>query len=114
MTAKTCEKRAVFVREYLVDRNGTRAAIAAGNPLRLLSSRDERRRVECQDQRTRSATRVPSAERRNQIREPGEWLRLGNSQASENESPGHPNEPGGKALLPGCVLGGCKRAHCWL
>src|SRR4051794_28599700 len=30
MAAKTSEKRAVFVREYLVDRNGTRAAIAAG------------------------------------------------------------------------------------
>jgi phage terminase small subunit len=28
--AKSSEKRAVFVREYLVDRNGTRAAIAAG------------------------------------------------------------------------------------
>src|SRR5215470_17952970 len=30
MAAKTKLKRAVFVREYLVDRNGTRAAIAAG------------------------------------------------------------------------------------
>lgn len=30
MAAKTTQKRAVFVREYLVDRNGTRAAIAAG------------------------------------------------------------------------------------
>ena len=29
MAAKTAEKRDVFVREYLVDRNGTRAAIAA-------------------------------------------------------------------------------------
>jgi phage terminase small subunit len=27
---KTAEKRALFVREYLIDRNGTRAAIAAG------------------------------------------------------------------------------------
>jgi len=30
MAAKTVKKRAVFVREYLIDRNGTRAAIAAG------------------------------------------------------------------------------------
>lgn len=30
MAAKALNKRAVFVREYLVDRNGTRAAIAAG------------------------------------------------------------------------------------
>jgi phage terminase small subunit len=30
MAAKTREKRTVFVREYLIDRNGTRAAIAAG------------------------------------------------------------------------------------
>lgn len=30
MVAKTADKRAVFIREYLVDRNGTRAAIAAG------------------------------------------------------------------------------------
>src|SRR5689334_20440255 len=30
MAAKTRDKRSVFVREYLVDRNGTRAAIAAG------------------------------------------------------------------------------------
>ena len=30
MAAKSSEKRALFIREYLVDRNGTRAAIAAG------------------------------------------------------------------------------------
>src|SRR5689334_10509988 len=30
MAAKSAEKRAVFVREYLIDRNGTRAAIEAG------------------------------------------------------------------------------------
>ena|ERR1051326_3150164 len=30
MAAKTNDKQAIFVREYLADRNGTRAAIAAG------------------------------------------------------------------------------------
>ena len=28
--SKSAEKRAIFVREYLIERNGTRAAIAAG------------------------------------------------------------------------------------
>lgn len=37
MAAKSNEKRTVFVREYLVDRNGTRAAIAAGYASRSAS-----------------------------------------------------------------------------
>jgi phage terminase small subunit len=37
MAVKSAQKRAVFVREYLVDRNGTRAAIAAGYARRSAS-----------------------------------------------------------------------------
>lgn len=52
--AKSDEKRALFVREYLIDRNGTRAAIAAGfsatsahtTAHRLLKNADVRELIE--------------------------------------------------------------------